>query len=171
MSKFTRKSNKAIAFCRVATTEQSGQKLQAQKKEIGEYADYMNREVVQWFEQIGKEPITSPDSTLNQALNYCQSNPEIKFLIVEKHDRISRSILEFIFWEESFKHTGVTIKVTKDRWLLSPNDLFTKVNYDSMAEEVCYDCRMAKLKEAIQKEASEEGLGAAMTSSQLVKSH
>ena len=118
------KKDKAIAYCRVATVTQTNnhESLERQKRKITEYAKRKNIEIVEWFEQVGLEPVTFPYDTLGEALSYCKTQPDIKFLIVSDVDRLSRSIGEYYFWNISFQRKGVAIKFTDSKEIESLED-------------------------------------------------
>src|SRR5487761_1115188 len=107
----TIKKDKAIGYCRVSTTKITDyeESLEKQKHQITDYAKDQNLEIVEWFEYVGKESMTSPMSQLDKVLEYCKTNPAVKQLVVTTADRISPYIDGFRLWKIIFERAGVTI--------------------------------------------------------------
>lgn len=157
MSESTSKQVRAVGYCRVAVTGEYDQveKLQIQKQQINEAAKRLNFEIVQIFEQIGHEPASFPYSELSEVLGYCESDPNIKFLVVTKPDRISRSIKEFYFWKISFERIGVTIKYADDIEIDSPmSDFVEKLHI--MMGQLEHERLSERVKRGIQAKKAQE---------------
>jgi DNA invertase Pin-like site-specific DNA recombinase len=107
-------NNKAIGYVRTAITTQTEQdkSLERQKEQILEAAKRSNIEIVEWFEQEGYEPMNFPYKALDKALEYCQDDSDIKYLIVSAPSRLARQLEEFQYWKIAFERIGVTIAAT-----------------------------------------------------------
>lgn len=150
-------NNKAIGYCRVAAIKQTKgySNLDTQKQQIEKIAKSLNLEIVELFEQVRHEPITSPNDTLGKALKYCKANSDIKFLIIVKPDRISRSLEEYIFWKTSFSRAGVTIISTFNSEPNSPVECFMDSLY-VMIGQLDYIHRSEAIKRGIQAKKDRE---------------
>lgn len=124
MSKHKREQTKAIAYIRVAAPVQKEEELsiQNQKQQILKAAEHMNFEIVRWFIQEGYEPIGFRNGVLNQAVEYCQDDTAIKYLVVANISRLSRSLDHCIYWQVVFEGLGVTIKTADDVEFDSPEE-------------------------------------------------
>lgn len=107
-----KQSRKAIAYIRTDLADQTkfgSEKLKLQEKQITEYAKNQNLKIIEWFKQVGYEPITFLHSELSKALELCENDPDIQYLIVSKTDHLSHSVEVYYFWKISFERIGVTI--------------------------------------------------------------
>lgn len=116
------KQVKAIGYIRVAAPVQKEEELsiQMQKQQILEIAKCLNVEIVEWFIQEGREPVTFRNSTLNQAIEYCEESPAIKYLLVASIARLSLFLEHCIYWQTAFERVGVIIETPEDMELESP---------------------------------------------------
>jgi DNA invertase Pin-like site-specific DNA recombinase len=152
-------STKAIGYCRVAARKQTGRSLsiQAQKQQIVEAARKLNIEIVEWFEQIGREAVTFPFSNLDKALDYCKANPDIKYLLVTKLDRVSRQIDRYYFWKTAFERIGVTIQLTDETMPTSTiEDSIIEDAYLCMVADHEHEVRLAEIEETVRNEKAKE---------------
>src|ERR1700689_1929419 len=101
---------KAIGYCRVAAQKQSRgySNLDIQRRQIEGIAKRLNLTIVEYFAQVGHEPVTFPYDTLGKALKFCKAKSDIKYLVIAKPDRLTRSLEEYLFWKISFKRAGVS---------------------------------------------------------------
>lgn len=99
-------TDKAVAYCRTASTEQKDDLLNYQEQ-IAELKNRTNLEIVKWFKECSSG-YGSRSAVLQKALKYCK-NHEISHLIVSRPDRISRSLADYCYWEQAFLKNGVHI--------------------------------------------------------------
>lgn len=116
-------NRKAVAYSRVATAMQKNpdSSIQTQQRSIKALAKNQGLEVVKCFVSIsGRTPTTA--HRLQEILNYCKTN-QIEALLVNRPDRISRSLSDYQEWERKFKKVGVLIlsladdAVAEQQWL------------------------------------------------------
>jgi DNA invertase Pin-like site-specific DNA recombinase len=158
MSEHKREQTKAIAYVRVAAPVQKEEELniQKQKQQIAEAVKQMNVEVVKWFIQEGYEPLSFRNSVLNQAVEYCQDNPTIKYLLVANISRLSRSLDHCIYWQVAFESgVGVTILSADEIEFESPIARFQK-NLSQMVGQLDNENRSRMIKRAIQRKKALE---------------
>ena len=91
---------------------------------ILQFAKEQGIDVVEWFEQVGAEPMHYPYQALDKALEYCENNVKVEYLLVADMNRISRSLAPYIYWTMSFDRIGVDIKSIASPDDLSPLDGF-----------------------------------------------
>lgn len=89
---------KAVLFSRVSTREQAeeGYSLQAQERLIKEYADRSNFDVVKRFSVPESASGKQERKLFNELLEYLQNHTEIKVVICEKVDRITRNFKDAV---------------------------------------------------------------------------
>jgi DNA invertase Pin-like site-specific DNA recombinase len=154
-----KESTKAIGYCRVATKEQTGRSLsiQAQKQQIVEAAKLSNIEIVKWFVQEGYEPMGFPYQVLDKALEYCQGDPDIKYLFVATPDHLSRSSEVFQYWKVAFERKDVTIQLTDESKPTSTiEDSIIEDAYLCMVADHEHEVRLLKIEEAVRSEKAKE---------------
>lgn len=111
---------RAVAYCRVSTDGQVGEDkygIEAQKRDIAEYCQKNNIEIVQWYADEGisgaKDDRDRPE--LRKILNGEITNPPIKAVVVAKSDRLSRDIEQYYWFKYSFKRSNIDlISVAED---------------------------------------------------------
>ena len=155
MSKSKKEPTKAIGYCRVAATKQvrGYSNLDFQRRQIEEIANRLNLKIVEYFAQVGHEPVTFPYDTLGKALKYCKANPDLKYLVIAKPDRLTRSLEEYLFWKISFKRAGVSIVSSSEPD--SPMSDFVE-NLHMMMGQLEHERRSEMVKRAIQRKKAQE---------------
>jgi DNA invertase Pin-like site-specific DNA recombinase len=106
------KKVKAIGYVRVASrTTETGQdkSFAKQKEQILKAAKLSNIEIVEWFMQSGYEPMHYPYQALDKALEYCEANAEVQYLVVAAPSRLARQLEQFQYWKVAFERVGVGI--------------------------------------------------------------
>lgn len=119
---------KAVGYIRsaISTKEEQDESLEKQKVQIEKVAKRLNMEIVKYFEQVGFEPILYRMDTLGKALEYCEANPSIEYLVVAKTARLARSLEDYVYWRIAFERIGVKIKVADGSDLNSTIGTFMK---------------------------------------------
>lgn len=111
---------RAVAYCRVSTDGQVGEDkygIESQKRDIAEYCEKHNIEIVQWYVDEGisgaKDDRDRPE--LRKILNGEVTNPPIKAVVVAKSDRLSREIEQYYWFKYTFKRNNINlISVAED---------------------------------------------------------
>ncbi len=103
-----KQEKKAIAYVRTATSEQDKIKpgsLKVQTEIIHEHAKRNNIKIKHVFEQAGRE-----STELHNALDYCQKNPDVTYLLISRVDRLGRRFEDIAYWQEAFRQIGVKLR-------------------------------------------------------------
>ena len=89
---------KAVLFARVSTREQAeeGYSLPAQEKLLKEYSSNKNYLIVKNFSVPESASGIQERKLFNELLDYLSNHPEIKFVICEKVDRITRNFKDAV---------------------------------------------------------------------------
>src|SRR3989338_8381771 len=105
----------AVLYIRVSSKEQaeSGYSLDAQAKLLREHARQKNYKIVYEFkdEETAKE---SGRKAFNEMLLYLKENPSIKYLLIEKTDRLSRNFRDIATLEDLMNKQDVHIVLVKE---------------------------------------------------------
>lgn len=105
----------AVLYIRVSSKEQaeSGYSLDAQAKLLREHARQKNYKIVYEFkdEETAKE---SGRKAFNEMLLYLKENPSIKYLLVEKTDRLSRNFRDIATLEDLMNKQDMHIVLVKE---------------------------------------------------------
>lgn len=102
------KKTKVVAYVSKATIQQKqDESLKSQIDRLLLFAGKGNLEIVKVFKQFGDDK-----NELNNALEYCRSNKDIKWLFITTPDIISRNRTEAAWWRKQFKEIGVKVKTT-----------------------------------------------------------
>ena len=107
------KTTKAIALCRVSTKGQMlDGNLEPQKERIIKAAEYLNVEVVQWWELAvsSRKGKNVKRKDLKEMLEFCKRHRVVKYLIIDEVDRFMRSISEYYWWKQEFQNIGVQLR-------------------------------------------------------------
>ncbi len=89
-------TNKAVAYIRVSSREQEkGYSLSAQEKLLRKYAEDEGYEIVEFFREAMSAK-TSGRKQFNLMLKYLKSHNDVKKLLVEKTDRITRNFKDVV---------------------------------------------------------------------------
>ena len=105
----------AVLYIRVSSKEQAegGYSLDAQNKLLRDYAHQKGFRVVHEFkdEETAKE---SGRKTFNEMLLFLKENPSIKYLLVEKTDRLSRNFRDIATMEDLMVKQDIHIVLVKE---------------------------------------------------------
>src|ERR1700733_1191746 len=105
---------KAIALCRVSTVKQrlEGNSLEAQEARVYNAAAFLDAEIIKiWsLNTSSKKGVNRKRKDLQEMLTFCRHHKSVKYLIVDEVDRFMRSIGEYYWFKEEFKHLGVEIR-------------------------------------------------------------
>lgn len=106
------KYKKAIGYCRTSLysndSDVAKDTLEYQHERIVEGAKQARLEIVKWWNAHDK------DDKLAEILTYCTNNPQIQYLAISRHDRISRTQAKHLRWRKAFNSIGVQIIVLPD---------------------------------------------------------
>lgn len=110
----------ALIYARVSSKEQEaeGYSIPAQLKYLQEYAAKNGYLVVKEFIDI-ETAKKSGRTQFNKMLNYIDEKKSIKYILVEKTDRLLRNIADYALIEDLIEHSGVTINLVKENVILS----------------------------------------------------
>lgn len=102
-----KKSKKAVIYVRIATSNQDRRSpsLQSQIDTLSALAIELDLEIVKVFEHIG-----SGDMQLQNALDFCQKNKDIEYLLVTDPHRFARDDQEAINWWVMFENQDVKVQ-------------------------------------------------------------
>src|SRR3989338_1300202 len=105
----------AVLYIRVSSKEQAegGYSLEAQSKLLREYAIQKSYRIVYEFkdEETAKE---SGRKAFNEMLLYLKENPSIKYLLIEKTDRLSRNFRDIATLEDLMHKQDIHIVLVKE---------------------------------------------------------
>lgn len=142
-------STQSVLYARVSSKEQEleGYSIPAQLKLLREDANKRNLVIIKEFtdaetaKQAGR-------SAFNEMLIFLKANPQIKYLICEKTDRLSRNFRDIATLDDLMNTHGVTIILVKENVVLSKESrshekfifgikaLMSKNYIDNLSEEV-----------------------------------
>lgn len=138
-------TNKAVAYIRVSSKEQEkGGSLSAQEKLLRLYAKQQGLEIVECF----REAMTAKKAgrkQFNAMLKYFKTNKDVRKLLVEKTDRITRNFKDVVDLDEI---CGLELHFIKENSIISENSrsyekmlyglrvVLSKQYIDNMKEEV-----------------------------------
>lgn len=122
---------KAVALCRVSSTEQlENNSLNRQREVVLKAAKELCVEIPDNYWRSGS--VSSKRGTninrkdLNELLEICKKDKSVKYVIVDEPDRFMRSIDEAAYFEVTFKQLGVTVWYASDPEL-NKGDLASKL--------------------------------------------
>lgn len=97
--------NKAVAYCRVSSKEQeeTGYSLPAQEKLLKEYADRKGLDTVKVFSVAESASGAKQRKVFAEMMEYVEKN-DVKHLIVEKVDRLTRNLKEAVVANDWVDH-------------------------------------------------------------------
>ena len=110
-------SDLAISLCRVSTPEQrDSNSLNRQEIAVREAAAELKVEIIKyWSGDVSSKAGTNVTrKDLKEMYDFCKTNKQVKFLIVDEPDRFMRSTEEAPYWEITFKLIGVTVWYASD---------------------------------------------------------
>ncbi len=143
------KNNNTIIYTRVSSKEQErdGFSIPAQIKLLKKYAEDNNFHVVKIYEE-SESAKGSGRKQFNEMLDYIIANPEIKYLLCEKTDRLSRNFKDIATLDQLINENDLTIILVKENSELSKHSrshekfmfgikaLMAKNYVDNLSEEV-----------------------------------
>lgn len=109
-----------IIYARVSSKEQEseGYSIPAQLKLLHEYAAKNNYLVIKEFVDV--ETAKKVGRTqFNKMLNHLNEQKSIKYILVEKTDRLLRNIADYSLIEDLIERSGLTINLVKENVILS----------------------------------------------------
>lgn len=118
----------AIALCRVSSDEQkNNHSLDEQEKKVKATAERHHAIIVKMWKLVAssKQGRNLTRKDLKEMLEFCKSNPRVKYLIVTEPDRFMRSIEESYYYSVEFGKLGVKILFSDD-----------ELNADTMAAKI-----------------------------------
>ncbi len=125
------KKAKAVALCRVSTTEQlENNSLNRQRDAVLKAAELLGVEIPDDYWRSGS--VSSKRGTnvnrrdLHELLDICKRDKSVKYVIVDEPDRFMRSINEAAYFEVTFDQLGVTVWYASDPEL-NKGDLASKL--------------------------------------------
>lgn len=140
---------RAIIYTRVSSKEQErdGYSIDAQIKLLRDYAGINNYQVIKEYQ----ESVSAKDvgrKIFNEMLDFLKSNPDVKYLLCEKTDRLSRNFKDIATLDQLMNEHDLTIILVKENTELSKNSrsheklifgfkaLIAKNYVDNLSEEV-----------------------------------
>ena len=138
---------KAVIYARVSSKEQEteGFSIPAQKSLLNEYAIKKNFNVIRVFQEA-ETAKKAGRREFEKLVEYLKSNPEVKILLVEKTDRLTRNFLDVA--KLDYESLGIEIHFVKENQILSKdsnsnakfmygiNLVVAKRYVDNLSEEV-----------------------------------
>jgi DNA invertase Pin-like site-specific DNA recombinase len=111
-------SKDAIAFLKAVDRWDFDQYMSfdRQYKKIEKYANKNNMKICMVFDNFGPSGFVAKE--LDEMLSYCSTNPNIKYLLVDSYERITRRPEDFCDWQNKFNAIGVTIKSTSQNYTI-----------------------------------------------------
>lgn len=112
------KKEKAIALCRVSTDEQlKNNSLNRQAEAVEVIAKKYKLEIVKtWSGSVSsKSGKNLARKDLNEMLDYCKKNKQIKYVVVDEPDRFMRSLDEGLWYIVEFKRVGAKVLFSDDK--------------------------------------------------------
>lgn len=121
----------AIVSCRVSSIEQlDNNSLARQRDSVIRAAQELGVDIPDdgwWSGSVSSKRGTNVDrKDLQQMIEYCRKNKNVRFLIVDEPDRFMRSIDESAYFEVEFRRLGVTVWYASDPEL-NKGDLSSKL--------------------------------------------
>ncbi|MCB2229881.1 recombinase family protein [bacterium] len=141
--------NLAVAYARVSSKEQEreGYSIDAQLKLLRDYAHDQGLHIVRELQEAESAKGTGR-KVFNSMLEYLKANPNVKFLLCEKTDRLSRNFKDIATLDQLMNEQGLTILLVKENAELSKESkshekfmfgiraLMAKNYVDNLSEEV-----------------------------------
>lgn len=118
---------KAIALCRVSSDEQlKNNSLNRQNEAVRRTAERHNLEIVKtWSGSVSsKSGKNLSRKDLNEMMDYCKHNKQVKYIIVDEPDRFMRSMDEGAWFFVEFKKLGVRVLFSDEK--MNGNDAMAK---------------------------------------------
>ena len=104
MKIFTDEKTKVVAYIRVSTEKQvkEGEGLEIQRERIMAFCERHNYECVTIFsdEGISGAKETTDRDGIIKMLDYCKNDSSIRFMVIDKVDRLSRDLFQQLFIEK-----------------------------------------------------------------------
>ncbi len=143
------KSSNAVIYARVSSKEQERERysIDAQMKYLRQYATDNSLNVVREFQEAESAKIAGR-AKFNKMLEFIQANPDVKYLLCEKTDRLSRNFKDIATIDSLVQNQGLTILLVKENSEISKDSkshenfmfgikaLMAKNYSDNLSEEV-----------------------------------
>jgi site-specific DNA recombinase len=106
---------KAATYCRVSTEEQvqNGTSLETQRARTRAYVEEKGWAFVEEFMEEGVSGAKESRPELDRLLNACRAG-EVEVVVVTKHDRFARSLLNALLLMRDLDEMGVTVEFTDE---------------------------------------------------------
>lgn len=114
--------NKAVIYARVSSKEQQkeGFSIPAQLKLLKDYADKRQFPVIKEF--IESETAKKAGRTeFNNLIVYLKANKQVKIILVEKTDRLTRNFNDFVLIDQLINDLNIEVHLVKEGEILSKN--------------------------------------------------
>jgi DNA invertase Pin-like site-specific DNA recombinase len=106
---------KAATYCRVSTDEQAqhGTSLETQREKTRAYIEERNWRLVSEFMEEGVSGAKESRPQLDRLLDTCRRS-EVEVVVVTKHDRLARSLLNALLLMRDLDEMGVKVEFTDE---------------------------------------------------------
>lgn len=120
---------KAVAFVKAVNKYQEQEQKSFNKQFIKIY-NYANRHGIKLqglFQAYGRGNLGS--MKLADVLSACQENPEIRYVLVDKYERVSPDAEQYCKWQDKFAEIDVTIKSATQKFnIIRPLETVAPIN-------------------------------------------
>jgi site-specific DNA recombinase len=131
----------AVSYLRVSTKEQAerdgdpeGYSIPAQREANRRKASSMGATIVEEFVDRGESARSADRPELQRLLGYVLANPEIKYVIVHKVDRLARNRMDDVTINLALKKAGVTLVSASENIDQTPSGMLLHGIMSSIAE-------------------------------------
>lgn len=110
---------RAVAYCRVSTTGQTGEDkfgIESQRQIIRDYCDKNEIEVVNWYIDEGISGASRRRPALDRLLEGEVTNPPVQYIVVAKADRLARDIQLYYGFRYALSNLGLEIISASENW-------------------------------------------------------
>lgn len=111
-SEVTERINQGIALCRISSINQSeGHSLEAQRSNVDKKAGEMNSSIIKYWEVIRSSKAGKNISRrdLEEILRFCRQNKNIKYLFIDRVNRLMREMMYMIHYIVELEILGVKV--------------------------------------------------------------
>ena len=142
-------TDRAVLYARVSSKEQEqeGFSIPAQQKLLREYAQRRDLQVIREFTDV-ETAKQAGRAGLNEMLEYLKKNPQVRYLLCEKTDRLSRNFWDIATLDDLMNRQGLVIVLVKEstelhkdsrsheKFIFGIKALMAKNYIDNLSEEV-----------------------------------